>query len=48
MGGLGLGAFVMVGYTWGFPKIRGTLLRALIIKIMVYQGLYGSPPILGN
>ena len=33
---------------WGFPKIRGTLLGAPIIRTIVFWGLYWGPPILGN
>ena len=33
---------------WGFPKIRGTLLRARIIRNIVFWGIYWGPPILGN
>ena len=33
---------------WGFPKIRGTLLGALIIRIIIYWGLYWGPLIWGN
>ena len=33
---------------WGFPKIRGTILGVLIIRIIVFGGLYWGPPILGN
>ena len=33
---------------WGFPKIRGTLLRVLIIWIIVFWGLYWGLPIKGN
>ena len=32
----------------GFPKIRGILLGVRIIRILVYWGLYCSPPTLGN
>ena len=31
-----------------FPKIRGTLFRVPIIRIIVYWGLYWGPLILGN
>ena len=34
--------------SWGFPKIRGTFLGVLIIRIIVYWGLYWGPLILGN
>ena len=30
---------------WGFPKIRGAFLGVPIIRIIVYWGLYWSPPI---
>ena len=33
---------------WGFPKIRGTILKVPIIRIIVYWGLYWDPLILGN
>ena len=33
---------------WGFPRIRGTLLGVLIIRTIVYWGLYWGPPMLGN
>ena len=33
---------------WGVPKIRGTFLGALIIRTIVYWGLYWGPLILGN
>ena len=33
---------------WRFPKIRGTLLGVLIIRVTVYWGLYWGPIILGN
>ena len=32
----------------GFPKIRGTLFGAPIMRITVFWGLYWGPPILGN
>ena len=35
-------------YIWGFPKIRGTLLRVPIIRTIVFWGLYWGPLILGN
>ena len=28
---------------WGFPKIRGTILGVLTIRIIVYWGLYLGP-----
>ena len=33
---------------WGFPKIRGTLLRVSIIRIIVFWGLYWGLLMLGN
>ena len=33
---------------WGFPESRGTILGVLIIRIIVYGGLYWGPPVLGN
>ena len=30
-------------YTWGFPKIRGTILGVPIIRTIVYWGLYWGP-----
>ena len=33
---------------WGFPKIRGTLLRVPIIRIIVFWGLYWGPLIFGK
>ena len=33
---------------WGFPKIRGTLLKVPIIRTIVLKGLYWGSPILGN
>ena len=33
---------------WGFPKIRGTFLGVPIIRTIVFWGLYGGPPVLGN
>ena len=35
-------------HIWGFPKMRGTILNVLIIKTVIYWGLYWDPPILGN
>ena len=32
----------------GFPKIRGTILKVPIIRIVVYWGLYLGTLILGN
>ena len=32
----------------GFPKIRGTLLGVLIIRIIVFWGLYWGPLFLGD
>ena len=34
--------------TWGFPKIRGTLLGVPVIRIIIFGGLYWGPLILGN
>ena len=31
-----------------FPKIRGTFLGVLMIRIIVFLGLYWGHPILGN
>ena len=39
---------VMVVYTWGFAKIRGTLLVGPILRTIVFGVLYWGPPILGN
>ena len=33
---------------WGFPRIRGTLLRVPIIRIIVFWGPNWGPLILGN
>ena len=33
---------------WGLPKIRGTLLGFLVIRMIISWGLYSGPPILGN
>ena len=33
---------------WGFPKIRGTRLGVLIMRIIIFGGLYWGPIILGN
>ena len=30
-------------HTWGFPKIRGTVLGVPIIRIIVYGDLYWGP-----
>ena len=38
----------LVFYMWGFPKIRGTILGVLIIRTIVFWGLYWGPLILGN
>ena len=38
----------MVQPKWGFAKIRGTFLGVLIIRIIVFWGLYWGHPILGN
>ena len=34
--------------SWGFPKIRDTILGAPVIRTIVFWGLYGGPLILGN
>ena len=34
--------------TWGFPKIRVTILGVPIVRIIVFGGPYWGPPILGN
>ena len=39
---------ILMEFTWGFPKIRGTFLGVPIIRTIVYWGLYWGPPILGN
>ena len=36
---------ILTGSIWGFPKIRGTLLRVPIIRIIISWGLYWGPPI---
>ena len=33
---------------WGFPKIRGTFLGVLILRIIVYWGLYWGSPYFGK
>ena len=33
---------------WAFPKIRGTLLGAPIMRTIIFSGLYGGPLVLGN
>ena len=30
---------------WGFPIIRGTIMGVLIIRTVVFGGLYWGPPI---
>ena len=35
-------------YTWGFPKIGGTILGVPIIRTIVYWDLFWGPLILGN
>ena len=46
------GCFVEIAVTnneiWGFLKIRGTIVGVLIIRTIVYWGLYWGPPISGN
>ena len=32
----------------GFPKIRGTFLEVLIIRMIVFWGLFWGPLVLGN
>ena len=44
----GLGDFGSGFRIWGFPKIMGTILGALIIRTIVYLGLCRGPLILGN
>ena len=34
--------------SWGFPKIRGTILGVPILRTIVYWGLYWGPPFLGK
>ena len=43
-----LRSHVNVGIIWGVPKIRGTILGAMIIRTIVYWGLYWGPLLLGN
>ena len=38
----------MFVYTWGFPKIRGTLLVGPILRTIVFWGTILGSPILGN
>ena len=45
---LGIKATASSVGTLGFPKIRGTLSGVLIIRIIVFWGLYWGPPIIGN
>ena len=33
---------------WDLTKIRGTILRVPIVRIVVYWGLYRGPPVLEN
>ena len=37
-----------LGVTWGFPKIRVTILVVPIIRIIVFRGLYCGPLIFGK
>ena len=37
-----------LSFTWGFPKIRGIILGAPIIRSIVFWVLYWGPPIWGN
>ena len=34
--------------TWGFLKIRGTILAVPIIRIIIFWGPHWDPPIYGN
>ena len=45
--GLGFRVCVREGRGW-FPKIRGTILGAQIIRTIVYWGLYWGPLVLGK
>ena len=36
-------SIVLLGNLWGFAKIRGTFLRATIIRILGFEGLYWVP-----
>ena len=36
------------GGSWGFPNIRGTIFGGLILRIVVYWGLYWGPPTWGK
>ena len=38
----------MKAIMWEFPKIRGTILGAPIIRAIIFWGLYWGPLILGN
>ena len=45
----GLQEAVATGHrTWGFPKIRGTILGVPIVRTIVFWGLHWGPLILGN
>ena len=46
--GLATEPLVLREPTWGFPKIRGTILGVPIIRTIVFRGLYWGPLILGN
>ena len=35
-------------HTCGFPEVRGTFLRDLIVRIDYFEGLYWGPPVYGN
>ena len=35
---------LLTEFIWGFPKIRGTILRAPIIRSIVFWVLYWGPP----
>ena len=45
---IGLKKFEGVGHTWGFPKIRGTILGVPVMRAIVFWGLYRVPLIFGN
>ena len=36
---------ICVSNTWGFAKIRGTILGVPIIRTIIFWGLYWGPPI---
>ena len=43
-----LNASADLGIIGGVPTIRGTILRVPIVRIILFQGLYWGPLILGN